>query len=140
MDKLRLSKAGKGAAATAKRELQAQDVELLTRYQAALAQFRQRKRARGAAEGATMSRLKDFTSRLREQRKGGSTAVAGMEADGGAVSEAAAGQEADDGDKGYAGRVNRNIDHRAYMPAAWRVRLLHAASCNVRGACAPAWC
>jgi hypothetical protein len=130
MEKLKMSKEGKGAAAARKRQAEVPDAALLTKYQASLAQFRQRKRDKGDAESATLARLKGFTARLKEQRRGGSNAESGAGALPGMAAYADAGEEAPDGGgagaeaaRGYNGEVNKAIDHRSYLPAAWRVRI-----------------
>jgi hypothetical protein len=115
MEKLRMSKAGAGAAASRKRQTVVPDAALLTKYQHSLAQFRQHKRAKGDRETATLSLLKSFTAKLKDQRKEGST-------DGGlrSVAEGVGDEKKNSGD-GYGGKLKGGIDHRAYLPTAWRV-------------------
>jgi peptidyl-prolyl cis-trans isomerase SDCCAG10 len=124
VEKLRISKPGKGSAAARKRQQAVPDAELLTKYQRSLAQFRQQKLARGDKESMTMERLKGFSARLKSGRTG-------LQPDG---AETSTEEKAKDtllkeepvesrGD-GYDGKVNRDVDHRTYLPAAWRVRSL----------------
>ena len=116
MDKLKMSKEGKGAAATRKKQSEVPDAALLTKYQESLARFRQQKRQKGDQDNASHARLKSFTAKLKEQRKvakeNGSSARP-------VVNEHSA---ADTAVPGYDGQVNNAIDHRSYMPTAWRVR------------------
>lgn len=118
------SKPGQGAAATSARLAQVADAELMTSYQASLAQFKQRKRAKGEREADVLARLKTFTTLLKQ--KPSDAAAAGMAAKSAADAAMAAARvqsSAAVGSSGYDGKVNRAIDHSAYLPPAWRVRV-----------------
>ena len=121
-----MSKEGKGAAAERKRQHVVPDAALLTKYQQSLAQYRQRKRVKGDSDAETLARLQSFTARLKAERLTGVAQGASDEAAAGSVpdsSASAAGKTVVDG-QGYDGEVNKDIDHRAYLPPAWRVRSL----------------
>lgn len=120
-----MSKEGKGAAAQRKRQNVVPDAALLTKYQRSLAQHRQRKRARGDADDETRARFRAFQERLKAEK---SRVGPAADEEAGAANGTADGVAAD-GDRGskaeaqaYDGQVNKGIDHRAYLPAAWRVR------------------
>ena len=128
VDKLKLSKDGKGAASVRKQDSQVADAQLLTKYQQSLAQFRKRKLTKGDRENATMSKLRKFKARMKEDGAHVASAARGVAdaADGEAVNQAAPASD-EQGQKpsaelAYDGKVNNNIDHRSYLPAAWRVR------------------
>lgn len=90
------------------------DADLLKPWQLSREKYKQRKRLVGDREKDTLARLAKFQSVLRAP----DSAPAGGKAAGGAVEapDAAAAS-----DKGYDGKVRDDIDHKAYMPAAWRV-------------------
>jgi hypothetical protein len=111
-----MSKEGKGAAAARKKQLEVADAELLTNYQLSLAQYRQRKRAKGDREQESLAKLRRFQARLKE----GAVDQAHVSQDQG--EKAAGGGQSDR--KAYDGKLNSDIDHRAYMPASWRVRFI----------------
>lgn len=143
MDKLKMSKAGQGAAAVRRRQQELPDAELLTKYQRSLAHYRAQKLAKGDKEASTLEKIKTFSARLRAEKvdaaqqsgtaDDASHAAKPTKAQGDADGEA----EAAPG-KGYDGEVNKKIDHRAYLPAAWRVRapsdacILHACWARTR--------
>ncbi|KXZ45505.1 hypothetical protein GPECTOR_54g247 [Gonium pectorale] len=105
------------------------DADLLKPWQLSRERYKARKRAVGDREKETLARLSKFTAMLRSgpsqppkplsdaPAKAGADA-AGNDSSGGADADAAAGGK---GDAGYAGKVRADLDHRAYMPAAWRV-------------------
>lgn len=103
VDKLKLSKEGKGAAASRKQKDEVPDAGLLTQYQLSLAQFRQRKRVKGDREKDLLGKLKTFQGKLKEPA--------------GAAAAAAGSSKAVD-----VGSNGKEVDHRAYLPPAWRVR------------------
>jgi hypothetical protein len=135
VEKLKISKPGKGAAAVRKRRQDVPDMELLTKYERSLAQYRQQKLARGDKESLTVERLKGFAARLKSGRSGLNAsfpAHAGTSCNeittGNEKLESTAPEEASQeaGSVAYDGKVNRGADPRAYLPAAWRVRYPHA--------------
>ncbi|KDD73961.1 hypothetical protein H632_c1694p0, partial [Helicosporidium sp. ATCC 50920] len=76
-------------------------------------EYKQRRRLGGHREKDTLARLERFRTAL--SRSGGEAAAAGPEAEAGAP-EAPRPEAA-----GYEGRVSQELDHSAYMPAAWRM-------------------
>ena len=95
-------------------------------------EYKQRKRLGGDREKATLARLAKFAASL--QAKPAAAAAAGAAATATAVVGVAEGAEAAGpshatpagtagaaGGEGYRGEVRQDVDHKAYMPAAWRV-------------------
>ncbi|GLI71539.1 hypothetical protein VaNZ11_016771 [Volvox africanus] len=103
------------------------DADLLKPWQLSRERYKARKRAVGDREKETLARLSKFTAALR----GGPTTAASQLPDAAADagtggnqshdSAAVQGQTADVDMTGYAGKVRSDLDHRSYMPAAWRV-------------------
>ena len=126
MDKLSMSKAGQGAAATRRRQQELPDAELLTKYQRSLARFRAQKLAKGDKEASTLEKLKSFSARLKAEKAdaaqadGAPPAAEPQRNDEREAEGVSAGADAG---KGYDGKINNKIDHRTYLPAAWRVRV-----------------
>jgi peptidyl-prolyl cis-trans isomerase SDCCAG10 len=95
---------------------QVQDAALLKPYELMREKYKQQKRRIGGREKETLARLSAFQSALRAAPPAvPKPAPAPKPAAGGA-----AGAAGDEGG-GYNGRVDGGADHRAYMPAAWRV-------------------
>jgi peptidyl-prolyl cis-trans isomerase SDCCAG10 len=127
VDKLKLTAEGKGAAAGRKRMAEVPDAQLLTRFQQSLAEHRQRKRARGVQEQDVLNKLRSFKSHLQSGKSGkGSVPVKLSASETAAVGASKASAP-------YSGQVNEDIDHRAYLPPAWRVRTW-SASCALHAA------
>lgn len=151
VQKLHMSKAGKGAASKRAATKEVVNSELLTAHQRAVASIRQRKQLKGSQDKSTMDRLKQFSAMLDtrqptaetraptepaepDARNGAASAQAAPVARDGAGGGKAKGLDEktkglDEKTKGpedaaYDGKVNSKIDHASYLPAAWRVRLL----------------
>ena len=107
------------------------DAELLTSYQHSLAKFKQRKVVKGDREKDVMARLKTFTTMLKKKPamataipEGGvlaSLSVSVQDTVKGGETSDPSNSKAVDGVSGYDGKVNKEMDHRTYLPAAWRV-------------------
>lgn len=125
------------------------DAELLKPFQLTREKYKAKKRQLGNRQQETLAKLAQFTAKLRGGSGGSSAAGAASEgaaaAAGGAnkqqsvaaavqaataaaaaaAAAAAGGQEQAGGKEAegqlYDGKVRQDIDHRAYMPAAWRV-------------------
>ena len=108
------------------------DADLLKPWQAAREAFKNKKRAIGDRQRDTLARLAAFTGKLRgggegEDEEGGSGG-GGKEqrrqkqqkAGSGGGSKEGGGGEGEE-EEHYDGRVKQSVDHRAYLPAAWRV-------------------
>jgi peptidyl-prolyl cis-trans isomerase SDCCAG10 len=125
----------KAAIVAPSRQIQIQDKDLLTTWEQRRQTYKERKRLAGHREKDTMSKLATFMQKIssskpkipenttggenstrskeeNEQEKGG----AGEHINGGDIKN-----QKLEGGKGYDGKVDENIDHRAYMPAAWRL-------------------
>ena len=87
-------------------------------HQKIVAQYKRQKFTREERQADTLSKLKEFKSRLKDARSGASRDDAVMQATPASAADNAA----------YDGKVNTNIDHRSYMPASWRVRPFLACS------------
>lgn len=85
--------------------------DFISDHQKIVAQYKRQKLSR-ERQADTLSKLKEFKSRLKDARSGASRDDA--------VSQATPASAADNA--AYDGKVNKNIDHRSYMPASWRVR------------------
>ncbi|KAG2432706.1 hypothetical protein HYH02_006689 [Chlamydomonas schloesseri] len=102
------------------------DADLLKPWQLQREKYKARKKAVGNREKDTLARLNKFTAALRgapaaDSKREASEpprSVSEEPTAAGDKEQAAAGKE---GDKGYAGKIRDDLDHRAYMPAAWRV-------------------
>lgn len=128
----RLEEQGRGRKSSAavvapSRQLQLHDGELLTAWERKRQEYKERKRLGGHREQDTMSRLASFVGKLKAGTglagdAPASKAAAPVAAPPPAVADAAApaaGEEAE-ADEGYAGKVDGKVDHRAFLPAAWR--------------------
>jgi len=116
------------------------DAELLKPWQLQRQQFKNKKHAIGDRQKTTLERLAAFKSKLgaagtttaaasddnpddnhhhhqQQQSKEAGSAAAAAAAAGGHGSKVGAVQD----EAAYDGKVKGDIDHRAYMPAAWRV-------------------
>ncbi|GLC42193.1 hypothetical protein PLESTB_000640900 [Pleodorina starrii] len=101
------------------------DADLLKPWQLSREKYKARKRAVGDREKETLARLSKFTAAL---RGGPATAASQPPADAAAPADSAAAARDGaaaaapaDASGGYSGKVRWDLDHRAYMPAAWRV-------------------
>ncbi|KAG2482855.1 hypothetical protein HYH03_018246 [Edaphochlamys debaryana] len=91
------------------------DADLLKPWQLQREKYKARKKAVGSREKDTLAKLSKFTAALR-------TAPApAVEAKEEAAAKGEGKGDGKGGEKAYAGQVRSDIDHRAYMPAAWRV-------------------
>lgn len=81
-------------------------------HQKSVAKYKRQKRSREERQADTLSQLKAFKTRLKDARSS-----VGIEEKTPQVALARA-----SGNPAYDGKVNKNIDHRSYMPASWRVR------------------
>lgn len=129
----RLAEQGRGRKSSAavvvpSKQIKVADSELLTDWERKRQEYKQRKRLGGSREKETLQRLARFQEQLKSKAKAAAAAEADAEraqrgaadADaGGQLQGAERGQVA--GEAGYSGKVREDIDHRAYMPAAWRV-------------------
>ncbi|PNW83908.1 hypothetical protein CHLRE_04g215950v5 [Chlamydomonas reinhardtii] len=99
------------------------DADLLKPWQLQRETYKARKRAVGNREKDTLARLSKFTAALRSAPTADTKREASEPPRSGSEEPAAAKDAANQagGDKGYAGKVRGDLDHRAYMPAAWRV-------------------
>eukprot|EP00955_Chlamydomonas_euryale_P105352 365632-Chlamydomonas_euryale.AAC.16 len=88
--------------------------------QVAREQYKQRKRLIGNREKDTLARLSKFSAALRGSGSGDAGRRPEPEVGAAALSGRGSGGVGDDG-KGYDGKVEADIDHTAYLPAAWRV-------------------
>lgn len=100
---------------------QVADADLLKPYQLMREKYKQQKRRIGNREKETLARLSKFVDVLKNGKppapEGPSapSSLATEKADPAAGAEGAAERGA------YAGKIRKDIDHRAYMPAAWRI-------------------
>lgn len=114
----KLAELGRGrssarAAVLPSKQIKIADAELLTEWERRRQEYKQRKRLGGAREKDTAAKLAEFTQRLK---------AAGAKAAAKGAEEERKQQDEEGGkEAGYDGKVRKDIDHRAYMPAAWRV-------------------
>ncbi|KAF5842764.1 cyclophilin-like domain-containing protein [Dunaliella salina] len=92
------------------------DAELLKPWQLSRETYKQRKRITGSREKSTLERLQAFQSKLSKAQAAAIKADEDQKAEARVAAEAGASEK-----KGYAGKVDDSIDHKTYMPAAWRV-------------------
>lgn len=109
---------GRGRKSTAavvvpSRQIAVANSDLLTAWERRRQEYKERKRIGGHRQRDTLAKLQKFTQGLN------GTASSSRQPAEEATTEIPAPQEEADG--GYSGRVRRDIDHAAYMPAAWRV-------------------
>ncbi|GIL90281.1 hypothetical protein Vretimale_16331 [Volvox reticuliferus] len=103
------------------------DADLLKPWQLSRERYKARKRAVGDREKETLARLSKFTAALRGGPEPAGPQLPDAAAGGGIGgnqshdSAAVQSQAADVDMAGYAGKVRSDLDHRSYMPAAWRV-------------------
>ncbi|KAK2079026.1 hypothetical protein QBZ16_002716 [Prototheca wickerhamii] len=103
------------AALAPSRHMAVADAELLTDWQRRRKEYQERKRLGGHRQRDTLSKLQKFTQSLHSASARTHADDAGERAgEGPGPSGAAQGS-------GYSGRVREDLDHAAYMPAAWRV-------------------
>mmetsp|Transcript_25541 Transcript_25541/g.71433 ORF Transcript_25541/g.71433 Transcript_25541/m.71433 type:complete len:546 (-) Transcript_25541:265-1902(-) len=100
--------------AAPRRAGEVENTELLTDWQRKRAEYRQRKRLTGAREKETLAKLQKF------QKKMVSAPVKSDAEEAPPQQEGQPGGTAGDGEA-YDGKVDKQLDHKAYMPAAWRV-------------------
>ncbi|MEW5313077.1 MAG: hypothetical protein WDW38_004671 [Sanguina aurantia] len=93
------------------------DADLLKPWQVSRAKFKQRKQQMGGREKDTMAKLAKFMTVLRSKGDAAPEAEPVIQP---ATSPKAAAAE-DDDTQGYDGKVDKKMDHKTYMPAAWRV-------------------
>ena len=130
------------------RQMQVQDRNLLSAWEQKRQEFKERKRLTGNREKDTMSKLSSFMNKIKNKPKpsagDGKTTEKELSANkGGLQAPKSEKQElrAEEGpsrkdknleakekdlveegeEEGYAGKIDSDIDHRAYMPAAWRL-------------------
>lgn len=109
------------------------DADLLKPWQVTREKYKQRKKRLGDREKDTLAKLQAFTSALRSKdipaasagppsanSKTIGTATAAQQNAVGTAREVPDAADAED-EPLYNGEVRKDIDHRAYMPAAWRV-------------------
>ena len=101
------------AALAPSRHMAVADAELLTDWQRRRKEYQERKRLGSHRQRDTLSKLQKFTQSL-HSASARTDADAVGERSGEGPSGAAQGS-------GYSGRVREDLDHAAYMPAAWRV-------------------
>ncbi|KAL4419176.1 hypothetical protein ABPG77_004899 [Micractinium sp. CCAP 211/92] len=128
----RLAEQGRGRKSAAavvvpSKQIKVADSELLTEWERKRQEYKQRKRLGGSREKETLQRLARFQDQLKSKAKAAAAEAAVERAQRGAADADAGGQrqgpegEQGAGEAGYSGKVREDIDHRAYMPAAWRV-------------------
>ncbi|KAL4431122.1 hypothetical protein ABPG75_006378 [Micractinium tetrahymenae] len=141
----RLAEQGRGRKSAAavvvpSKQIKVADSELLTEWERKRQEYKQRKRLGGSREKETLQRLARFQEQLKAKAKADAAAAAeaaageaageaeaerrqrgAADAEGGQQQHKEGQQGGREGDAGYSGRVREDIDHRAYMPAAWRV-------------------
>ncbi|PRW58227.1 peptidyl-prolyl cis-trans isomerase CYP57 [Chlorella sorokiniana] len=125
----RLAEQGRGRKSSAavvapSRQIKVADSELLTDWERKRQEYKQRKRLGGSREKETLARLAKFRQGLKSKpvpapEKAGAEAERQQGAQPAAASEQQQQQGKDNA--GYSGKVREDIDHRAYMPAAWRI-------------------
>ena len=121
----------KAAIIAPSRQIQIQDKDLITNWDQRRQEYKERKRLTGHREKDTMSKLATFMQKI-----GSKTAGKSSEKDASSTVDAKSikekpevGKNGDTTGKneeekvtgGYDGKVDDEIDHRAYMPAAWRL-------------------
>ncbi|KAI3433422.1 hypothetical protein D9Q98_003237 [Chlorella vulgaris] len=126
----RLADMGRGRKSSAAvvptgRQIKVADSELLTDWERKRQEYKQRKRLGGGREKETLQRLAQFGKELKAtQTKQAAPAEQQQQQKEQQAAEQQNGQQpasAKQGDAGYDGKVRKDIDHRAYMPAAWRI-------------------
>ncbi|PSC77004.1 peptidyl-prolyl cis-trans isomerase CYP57-like [Micractinium conductrix] len=143
--RLRLADQGRGRKSSAavvapSKQIKVADSELLTDWERKRQEYKQRKRLGGSREKQTLARLAAFQQELKVSAQPGGADAAGKEPaaaaaaggqeqqqqqgekeGGGAAAGKAAAAAPKEGGAGYDGKVRGDVDHRAYLPAAWRV-------------------
>jgi len=139
----------KAAIVAPSRQIQIQDKELLTTWEQRRQTYKERKRLAGHREKDTMSKLATFMQKISSKHATTSEAVnasgtgvsggdngktslklerkneeqRGLEesGDGNGGGHIKSNENQQEGGKGYDGEIDKNIDHKSYMPAAWRL-------------------
>lgn len=135
----------KAAIVAPSRQIQIQDIELLSTWEQRRQTYKERKRLAGHREKDTMSKLATFMQKISSSKHGTfkekSTSETGggggghngetplkpekkEEEQGGLAEKNEARKDyknKDEEGRGYDGEIDKDIDHRAYMPAAWRL-------------------
>lgn len=119
----RLAEQGRGKKSAAavvapSKQIKVADSELLTDWERKRQEYKQRKRLGGSREKETLQRLARFKQELKAKAPEPAAEAAPAQQQQAQPAAPAAAQQ---GDAGYSGKVREDIDHRAYMPAAWRV-------------------
>jgi peptidyl-prolyl cis-trans isomerase SDCCAG10 len=96
------------------RQIEIVDKDLLTRWQRRREELKERKRVGGRREKDTMSKLNKFISKIQKSN----VPKMGVE-DPRSSSEPLLPESLET--SSYAGKVNTQLDHRAYMPPSWRI-------------------
>ncbi|KAL4859368.1 Peptidyl-prolyl cis-trans isomerase CYP57 [Chlorella vulgaris] len=125
----RLADMGRGRKSSAAvvptgRQIKVADSELLTDWERKRQEYKQRKRLGGGREKETLQRLAQFGQELKAATTQAAPAEQQQQQKEQQAAEQQNGQQpalAKEGDAGYDGKVREDIDHRAYMPAAWRI-------------------
>jgi peptidyl-prolyl cis-trans isomerase SDCCAG10 len=128
MDGLARDSKATAAIVAPSKQLRVQDRDLLTNWEARRAEYKERKRLGGRRETDTMTKLEGFLNKMRAgtQDVGETNAVEQKSKvresrDEEKTRESSGSKIAKKTEEGYAGHVDAKQDHRAYMPAAWRV-------------------
>ncbi|GAB4822798.1 hypothetical protein N2152v2_009844 [Parachlorella kessleri] len=110
------------------KQIRIEDAELLTGWERKRQEYKQRKRLGGDRQKATLARLAKFAASLQAKPAPTAAATAAVAVASAGAAEAVPSQAAAAGvaagaagGEGYRGEVRQDVDHRAYMPAAWRV-------------------
>jgi peptidyl-prolyl cis-trans isomerase SDCCAG10 len=96
------------------------DKDLLTTWEQKRQTYKERKRLVGHREKATMSKLATFMQKIsskHDSRGEPSLKLEKKEEKQGDLEESLD----QNGAKGYDGKIDKDVDHRSYMPAAWRL-------------------
>lgn len=121
-----LSKAARTSAAVVapSRQIKVQNRELLTDWERRRQEYKERKRLGGRREQDTMSKLKSFLGKMKSAggKEGSSAETAHAGGEQGAVAPGSTALQAgEEVEAGYNGEIDKDLDHRKYMPAAWRL-------------------
>jgi peptidyl-prolyl cis-trans isomerase SDCCAG10 len=123
----------KAAVVAPSRQIQIQDKDLLSTWEQRRQTYKERKRLAGHREKDTMSKLATFMQKISSKL----TSTKPSNDGGGAGSSTnleekdkkdqtkkqlqPSGGNGGGGEEGYNGKIDEGIDHRTYMPAAWRL-------------------
>ena len=99
----------------------AEDKALLNAWERRRHEYKERKRLTGNREKDTLSKLHGFLDKLKSGKNKKVEGGGGGDGDGDDDNNNHESKTDEEGEKGYDGKIDKEIDHRAYMPAAWRL-------------------